>query len=66
MEIPDEMDFLATHPGPQLAANDIDTRIWTLDRTYNLWGRAIAELDDPREPELRLPADSVSTLTWGA
>jgi glucosylceramidase len=43
-----EMEFVARHLGPQFAANQIDTRIWILDHNYNLWGRAIAELDDPR------------------
>lgn len=38
----------AANLGPQLAANHIDTRIWILDHNYNLWGRAIAELDDPK------------------
>ena len=43
-----EMEFIAAHLGPQLAANHIDTKIWILDHNYNLWGRAIAELDDPK------------------
>jgi len=43
-----EMEFVARHLGPQLAANHIDTKIWILDHNYNLSGRAIAELDDPR------------------
>ena len=43
-----EMEFIAAHLGPQLAANRIDTKIWILDHNYNLWGRAIAELDDPK------------------
>ena len=42
-----EMEFVARHLGPQLASNKIDTKIWILDHNYNLWGRAIAELDDP-------------------
>jgi glucosylceramidase len=42
-----EMEFIAAHLGPQLAANHIDTKLWILDHNYNLWGRAIAELDDP-------------------
>ena len=42
-----EMEFVAKHLGPQLAANRIDTRIWILDHNYNLWGRAVAELDNP-------------------
>jgi glucosylceramidase len=43
-----EMEFVSSHLGPQLAANKIDSKIWILDHNYNLWGRAIAELDDPR------------------
>jgi glucosylceramidase len=43
-----EMEFIAAHLGPQLAANHIDTKVWILDHNYNLWGRAIAELDDPK------------------
>ncbi len=43
-----EIEFVARHLGPQLAASQIDTRIWILDHNYNLWGRAIAELDDPK------------------
>ncbi|HKE27619.1 MAG TPA: glycoside hydrolase family 30 beta sandwich domain-containing protein [Bryobacteraceae bacterium] len=43
-----EIEFVSRHLGPQLAANHIDTRIWILDHNYNLWGRAIAELDDPK------------------
>lgn len=33
--------------GPLLEANGLNTKIWVLDHNYNLWGRAIAELDDP-------------------
>ncbi len=33
--------------GPLFSANGLSTRIWVLDHNYNLWGRAIAELDDP-------------------
>jgi glucosylceramidase len=42
-----EIEFVAKHLGPQLAENKIDAKIWVLDHNYNLWGRAIAELDDP-------------------
>src|SRR6516165_7196966 len=42
-----EIGFVSTHLGPQLATNNIDTRIWILDHNCNLWGRANAELDDP-------------------
>lgn len=33
--------------GPALEKNGLNTRIWVLDHNYNLWGRAVAELDDP-------------------
>ena len=42
-----EVEFVAQHLGPQFAANKIDTKIWIIDHNYNLWGRAIAELDEP-------------------
>jgi len=32
--------------GPMLQQNGLATKIWILDHNYNLWGRAIAELDD--------------------
>jgi len=40
------MEFIARHLGPQLAANHVDTKVWILDHNYNLWGRAMDELDD--------------------
>jgi glucosylceramidase len=43
-----EMDFVATHLGPQLESNKLDAKIWILDHNYSLWGRAIDELDDPK------------------
>jgi len=42
-----ETEFISTHLGPKLAAAGIGTKIWLLDHNYNLWGRAIAELDEP-------------------
>ena len=33
--------------GTLLEQNDLVTKIWILDHNYNLWGRAICELDDP-------------------
>ena len=42
-----EMEFVAKHLGPQFAAAQIGTQIWILDHNYNLWGRALEELDDP-------------------
>jgi len=42
-----EMGFVKSHLGPALEKNGLDTKIWILDHNYNLWGRAVAELDDP-------------------
>ncbi len=42
-----EMEFISGHLGPQLQKNNLLTTIWILDHNYNLWGRAICELDDP-------------------
>lgn len=42
-----EIGFVKDHLGPQLQKNGLSTKIWILDHNYNLWGRAVAELDDP-------------------
>jgi glucosylceramidase len=42
-----EIGFVKNHLGPLLRKNGLSTRIWILDHNYNLWGRAICELDDP-------------------
>jgi len=42
-----EMGFVKNHLGPELQKNGLATKIWILDHNYNLWGRAVAELDDP-------------------
>jgi glucosylceramidase len=42
-----EIEFVRDHLGPTLKANGIPAKIWLLDHNYNLWGRAICELDDP-------------------
>jgi glucosylceramidase len=42
-----EVEFVARHLGPQLEKNGIPAKIWIIDHNYNLWGRAICELDDP-------------------
>jgi glucosylceramidase len=42
-----EMGFVKNHLGPALQKNGLSTKIWILDHNYNLWGRAVAELDDP-------------------
>ncbi|HUM04356.1 MAG TPA: glycoside hydrolase family 30 beta sandwich domain-containing protein [Terriglobales bacterium] len=41
-----EMEFVGKHLGPLLEQNGLKTQIWILDHNYNLWGRAVAELDD--------------------
>jgi glucosylceramidase len=42
-----EIEFVKNHLGPLLEKNGVSTKIWILDHNYNLWGRAICELDDP-------------------
>jgi glucosylceramidase len=42
-----EIGFVKNHLGPRLRQNNLSTKIWILDHNYNLWGRAICELDDP-------------------
>lgn len=42
-----EIGFVKHDLGPALEQNGLKTKIWVLDHNYNLWGRAIAELDDP-------------------
>ena len=42
-----EMGFVKNHLGPALQKAGLSTKIWILDHNYNLWGRAVAELDDP-------------------
>jgi len=43
-----EIEFVSEHLGPVLQARGIPVKIWLLDHNYNLWGRAICELDDPQ------------------
>ena len=42
-----EVLFVAKYLGPAIEHAGLNTKIWLLDHNYNLWGRAIAELDDP-------------------
>jgi glucosylceramidase len=42
-----EMGFVKGHLGPAFEKNGMATKVWILDHNYNLWGRAVAELDDP-------------------
>jgi glucosylceramidase len=52
-----EVEFVGRHLGPQLEKNGLSTKIWIIDHNYNLWGRAICELDDA---ELNKYADGVA------
>jgi glucosylceramidase len=42
-----EADFVRANLGPTFQKNGISTKIWIIDHNYNLWGRAIAELETP-------------------
>jgi glucosylceramidase len=52
-----EIGFVKNHLGPLFQKNGINTKIWILDHNYNLWGRAICELDDA---DLRKYSDAVA------
>ncbi len=41
-----EIDFVKQHLGPALKQASLDTLIWIIDHNYNLWGRAVDELED--------------------
>lgn len=41
-----EIEFVRDHLGPLLEKQGLATKVWILDHNYNLWGRAVAELDD--------------------
>jgi glucosylceramidase len=42
-----EADFLTMHLGPLFQRAGVATKIWIIDHNYNLWGRAIGELETP-------------------
>ncbi len=42
-----EADFVRQHLGPVLEKAGVRTKIWLIDHNYNLWGRAIGELETP-------------------
>jgi glucosylceramidase len=46
-----EIEFVKDHLGPVLRGAGFKTKIWVLDHNYNLWGRATAELSDPKAYE---------------
>ncbi len=41
-----EIGFVKNHLGPVLQKSGMTTQIWILDHNYNLWGRAVDELED--------------------
>lgn len=47
----DEILFVAKYLGPLFRRAAISTKIWVLDHNFTLWGRAIAELSDPKANE---------------
>ena len=47
----DEILFVGKYLGPLFRKAGISTKIWVLDHNFTLWGRAIAELSDPKANE---------------
>jgi glucosylceramidase len=43
-----EIEFVSKHLGPLLEKSGVRTKIWVLDHNYNLWGRAVCTLQDPK------------------
>jgi glucosylceramidase len=41
-----EIEFVGKHLGSELEKNQIGTKIWILDHNWDLWGRAMCELED--------------------
>ena len=42
-----EADFVRTQLGPAFERSGVKTKIWLIDHNYNLWGRAMGELEMP-------------------
>jgi glucosylceramidase len=42
-----EADFVRQYLGPTFEKNGVKTKIWIIDHNYNLWGRAMGELETP-------------------
>ena len=42
-----EIDFVRQFLGPAFEKNNVHTKIWIIDHNYNLWGRALGELETP-------------------
>ncbi|HWY67132.1 MAG TPA: glycoside hydrolase family 30 beta sandwich domain-containing protein [Terriglobales bacterium] len=43
-----EVQYVGQMLGPAIERAGLKTRIWLLDHNYNLWGRAICQLDDEK------------------
>jgi glucosylceramidase len=43
-----EVEYVSRGLGPAIESAQLKTKVWLIDHNYNLWGRAIAELDDPQ------------------
>jgi glucosylceramidase len=43
-----EVEYVGQHLGPAIEQAGLKTTIWLIDHNYNLWGRAICELDDEK------------------
>ena len=43
-----EVQYVGEMLGPAIALAGLKTKVWLLDHNYNLWGRAICELDDEK------------------
>jgi glucosylceramidase len=43
-----EVQYVGEMLGPAIERAGLKTRIWLVDHNYNLWGRAICELDDEK------------------
>jgi glucosylceramidase len=43
-----EVEYVGKHLGHAIEEAGLKTKIWLLDHNYNLWGRAICELDDEK------------------
>jgi glucosylceramidase len=52
-----EADFVRQHLGPLFEREAVKTKIWLVDHNYNLWGRALGELETP---DVRKYANSIA------
>lgn len=57
-----EVDFVRYFLGPLFEKEGIDARIWAIDHNPNLWGRALASLE---EPDFRKFVDAIAWHTYG-